>query len=69
MNYRLVADCQSVDRCGLFCYVYLQGMEKVRVIEDDETVRDVLRSFLLEKGYEVTIAHKGETGLEMVRGD
>ncbi len=44
-------------------------MEKILVIEDDETVRDVLRSFLWEKGYEVTIAHNGETGLDMVRAE
>ncbi len=44
-------------------------MEKVLVIEDDETVRDVLRAFLLEKGYEVTIAHNGETGIDMVRSE
>ncbi len=42
-------------------------MEKILVIEDDETVRDVLHSFLREKGYEVTIARNGETGLDMVR--
>ncbi len=44
-------------------------MGKILVIEDDETVRDVLRSFLVEKGYEVTIAHNGETGLDIVRGE
>ncbi len=44
-------------------------MEKVLVIEDDETVRDVLRSFLGEKGFDVTLALNGEAGLEMVRAE
>jgi nitrogen regulation protein NR(I) len=44
-------------------------MEKVLVIEDDETVRDVLRAFLQDKKYEVTIAGNGATGLDMVRTD
>ena len=42
-------------------------MERLLVIEDDETVRDVLRSFLGEKNFEVTLAQNGEAGLEMVR--
>ena len=45
------------------------GMQKVLVIEDDDTVRDVLRSFLGEKGFEVTLAKNGAAGLEMVRGE
>ncbi len=47
----------------------MQGMEKILVIEDDETVRDVLHSFLREKGYEVTIAHNGEAGRDLVRAE
>jgi nitrogen regulation protein NR(I) len=42
-------------------------MHRAIVIEDDETVRDVLRSFLTEKGFEVTLAQNGEAGLEMLR--
>ena len=44
-------------------------MHKVLVIEDDDTVRDVLRSFLLEKGFEATLAQNGETGLDMLRSE
>jgi nitrogen regulation protein NR(I) len=47
----------------------MRGMEKILVIEDDETVRDVLRSFLREKGYEVTIANNGEAGRDIVRAE
>lgn len=47
--------------------VNVEAMYKILVIEDDETVRDVLRSFLNKKGFEVTIAQKGEAGLEELR--
>ena len=42
-------------------------MQRLLVIEDDETVRDVLQSFLAEKGFEVTISQKGEAGLDQIR--
>jgi two-component system response regulator PilR (NtrC family) len=42
-------------------------MKRVLVIEDDETVRDVLRSFLGQKGFDVTLAHNGEAGLDLLR--
>ncbi len=42
-------------------------MHRVLVIEDDDTVRDVLRSFLSEKGFEATLAQNGATGLDMLR--
>ncbi len=42
---------------------------RVLVIEDDETVRSVLHSFLNEKGFEVTIAEKGEAGLDQIRSE
>jgi nitrogen regulation protein NR(I) len=48
--------------------VYL-NMKRILVIEDDETVRDVLRSFLTQKGYEITLAHNGEAGLNQLRSD
>ena len=44
-------------------------MHRVLVIEDDDTVRDVLRSFLSEKGFEATLAQNGETGLDMLRAE
>src|SRR3972149_687601 len=47
----------------------MSGMQKVLVIEDDDTVRDVLRSFLGEKGFEVTLARNGAAGLDMVRAE
>lgn len=42
-------------------------VHRLLVIEDDETVRDVLQSFLSDKGFEVTIVQKGETGLDRMR--
>jgi nitrogen regulation protein NR(I) len=45
----------------------MHSTNKVLVIEDDETVRDVLRSFLGGKGFEVTLAENGEAGLEQIR--
>ncbi len=44
-------------------------MQRILVIEDDETVRDVLRSFLMQKGFEVTLAQNGEAGLSQLRSD
>ncbi len=44
-------------------------MQKILVIEDDETVQDVLRSSLARKGFEVVIARSGETGLELLRAE
>ncbi|HUJ19170.1 MAG TPA: sigma-54 dependent transcriptional regulator [Nitrospirota bacterium] len=44
-------------------------MHRVLVIEDDETVQDVLRSFLIAKGFEVTIAKTGEAGLDQLRAE
>src|ERR1700690_2619283 len=44
-------------------------MKSVLVIEDDETVRDVLRSFLGQKGFEVTLAQNGESGLNLLRAE
>jgi len=44
-------------------------MKRVLVIEDDETVREVLRSFLGQKGFEVTLAQNGESGLDLLRAE
>ncbi|HUI45299.1 MAG TPA: sigma-54 dependent transcriptional regulator [Nitrospirota bacterium] len=42
-------------------------MWKILVIEDDETVRDVLRFFLTSRKFDVSLAENGETGLDMAR--
>jgi nitrogen regulation protein NR(I) len=44
-------------------------MQKILVIEDDPSIRDVLWSFLGEKGFEVTLAKNGDQGLEIVRSE
>ena len=44
-------------------------MKRILVIEDDETVREVLRSFLGQKGFEVTLAQNGESGLDLLRAE
>jgi nitrogen regulation protein NR(I) len=44
-------------------------MQRILVIEDDETVRDVLHSFLAQRGFEVTVALNGEAGLNLLRSD
>ncbi len=41
-------------------------MAKILVIDDDPTVLDVLKTFLSEKGYEVTLSDSGESGLELL---
>ncbi len=41
-------------------------MHKLLVIDDDETIRDVLRSFLESKGFEVTVTDNGQRGLELI---
>ena len=43
--------------------------KRVLIIEDNETVCDVLRSFLVQKGFAVTLAQNGEDGLEQFRVD
>ena len=54
--------------CGSVMFV-LYTMKRVLVIEDDETVREVLRSFLGQKGFEVTLAQNGESGLDLLRAE
>jgi nitrogen regulation protein NR(I) len=44
-------------------------MQKVLVIDDDETVRDVLSSFLGGNNFDVTLAVNGEAGLDMLHAD
>ena len=48
---------------------YNAFMRKVLVIDDDDTVRDVLLSFLQSNGFEVTAANNGKKGLELFRED
>ncbi len=42
-------------------------MPKILVIEDDEPVRDILRTFLEEKGFDTVVAPSGEEGLNALR--
>jgi DNA-binding NtrC family response regulator len=44
-------------------------MEKILVIEDDESVRAVLRPFLRETGFEVTTAESGVAGIDILRAE
>lgn len=41
-------------------------MPRIAVIDDDETIRDVLNSYLTEKGYEVLSSDKGDRGLDLL---
>ena len=47
----------------------MPNMWRILVIEDDETVRDVLRSFLSSRKFDVSLAENGETGLDMARAE
>jgi len=47
----------------------MSGIIRVLIIEDDETVRDVLNSFLGGKGFSVTLAQNGEEGIDMLRAE
>ena len=40
--------------------------DKILVVDDERDIRDVLSSFLEEKGYEVILASNGEEALELV---
>jgi len=42
-------------------------MQRVLIIDDDETVRDVLQSFLANKGFEVTLAVDGQSGIDCIK--
>ena len=41
----------------------MPNMWKILVIEDDDTVRDVLHSFLVSRKFDVSLAENGETTL------
>jgi len=47
----------------------MRAIQKILVIEDDDTVRDVLNSFLGGKGFEVLLAQSGEEGLDVLRSE
>jgi DNA-binding NtrC family response regulator len=44
-------------------------MKKILVIDDDESTRESLTSYLSELGYEVYEADNGLTGLEMIKSN
>lgn len=43
-------------------------MYKLLIIDDDKDICLVLSKFLVKNGYSVDVAHKGEEGLQMLRG-
>ena len=45
----------------------MTGQARVLVVDDDDTVRDVLRRYLARDGHEVIEAADGITGLNLVR--
>lgn len=40
--------------------------ERVLVVEDDESIRDVLRISLIDEGYEVKVASNGNQAIELI---
>ncbi len=44
-------------------------MQRILVIDDEESIRDLLEDFLESKGFEVTTTHDGESGLELLKED
>ncbi len=42
-------------------------MEKILVIDDDDSIRETLQLYLAEIGYEVIAANNGETGIELLK--
>jgi nitrogen regulation protein NR(I) len=45
----------------------MRAIQSVLVVEDDETIQNVLKSFLEKKGFEVTLAQNGEAALDLLR--
>jgi DNA-binding response OmpR family regulator len=45
------------------------GVTKVLVVEDELKIARLVREYLTEAGFEVTVAHNGEEGLAAARGD
>ena len=46
-----------------------QQKGRILVVDDEQSLRIILSQVLTEEGYEVTIAHNGEEGLELFRQD
>ncbi len=44
-------------------------MQRILVIDDEESIRDLLADFLESKGFEVTTTQDGESGLELLKDD
>ncbi len=42
-------------------------MHKILIIDDDEFIRDLLQSFLQDKGFYIRLAHDGLKGLNLIR--
>jgi nitrogen regulation protein NR(I) len=42
-------------------------MHRILVIDDDDTVRDVLKTFLEEKNFEVTLSRDGQEGIDLIK--
>jgi DNA-binding response OmpR family regulator len=45
------------------------GVTKVLVVEDELKIARLVREYLTEAGFDVTVAHSGEEGLAAARGD
>lgn len=44
-------------------------MQRILVIDDEESIRELLKDFLESKGFEITLAADGETGLTCLKND
>jgi two-component system response regulator AtoC len=44
-------------------------MQRILVIDDEESIRELLKDFLETKGFKVTLAANGESGLEHLKTD
>jgi DNA-binding NtrC family response regulator len=44
-------------------------MNRILVIDDEQSIRELLKDFLETKGFEVSIASDGESGLELLKKD
>ena len=44
-------------------------MNRILVIDDEQSIRELLKDFLETKGFEVLTASDGESGLELLRED
>jgi CheY-like chemotaxis protein len=65
----LPAGCQSVEVAEAHEQVELFDQVKVLVVDDEPTVREVLRDMLLSLGHEVRLAADGAQALTMLRNE